>query len=81
MSEIRILNLCHKKSILDDIYRQSLLTFFYILQIYVLILLIFLTYLKLTEDRSKRCFLSVIFTVKKIMVLKREKWLTINWDI
>ena len=26
MSEIRILNLCHKKSILVDIYRQSLLT-------------------------------------------------------
>ena len=25
MSEIRILNLCHKKSILVDIYRQSLL--------------------------------------------------------
>ena len=24
MSEIRILNLCHKKSILVDIYRQSL---------------------------------------------------------
>ena len=28
MSEIRILNLCHKKSILVDIYRQSLLTAF-----------------------------------------------------
>ena len=27
MSEIRILNLCHKKSILVDIYRQSLLMF------------------------------------------------------
>ena len=26
MSEIRILNLCHKKTILVDIYRQSLLT-------------------------------------------------------
>ena len=26
MSEIRILNLCHKKSILVDIYRQSLLS-------------------------------------------------------
>ena len=25
MSEIRILNLCHKKTILVDIYRQSLL--------------------------------------------------------
>ena len=25
MSEVRILNLCHKKSILVDIYRQSLL--------------------------------------------------------
>ena len=25
MSEIRIMNLCHKKSILVDIYRQSLL--------------------------------------------------------
>ena len=25
MSEIRILNLCHKKAILVDIYRQSLL--------------------------------------------------------
>ena len=28
MSEIRILNLCHKKTILVDIYRQSLLTDF-----------------------------------------------------
>ena len=27
MSEIRILNLCHKKSILVDIYRQSLLIY------------------------------------------------------
>ena len=27
MSEIRILNLCHKKTILVDIYRQSLLNF------------------------------------------------------
>ena len=26
MSEIRILNLCYKKSILVDIYRQSLIT-------------------------------------------------------
>ena len=26
MSEIRILNLCHKKTILVDIYRQSLLS-------------------------------------------------------
>ena len=26
-SEIRILNLCHKKTILVDIYRQSLLSF------------------------------------------------------
>ena len=26
MSEIRILNVCHKKSILVDIYRQSLLS-------------------------------------------------------
>ena len=26
MSEVRILNLCHKKSILADIYRQSLLS-------------------------------------------------------
>ena len=26
MSEIRVLNLCHKKSILVDIYRKSLLT-------------------------------------------------------
>ena len=26
MSEIRILNLCHKKSILVDLYRQSLLS-------------------------------------------------------
>ena len=28
MSEIRILNLCHKKAILIDIYRQSLLKWF-----------------------------------------------------
>ena len=28
MSEIRILNVCHKKSILVDIYRQSLLSTF-----------------------------------------------------
>ena len=28
MSEIRIFNLCHKKPILVDIYRQSLLTSF-----------------------------------------------------
>ena len=28
MSEIRILNLCHKRSILVDIYRQSLLSGF-----------------------------------------------------
>ena len=32
MSDIRILNLCHKKSILVDIYRQSLLKFFLVLQ-------------------------------------------------
>ena len=31
MSEIRILNLCHKKTILIDIYRQSLLKFIDIL--------------------------------------------------
>ena len=29
MSEIRILNLCHKKSILVDIYRLSLLKSFF----------------------------------------------------
>ena len=31
MSEIRILNLCHKKSILVDFYRQSLLMYYAII--------------------------------------------------
>ena len=31
MSEIRILNLCHKKSILVDFYRQSLLKILYVI--------------------------------------------------
>ena len=33
MSEIRILNLCHKKSILVDIYRQLLLSILALLSI------------------------------------------------
>ena len=35
MSEIRILNLCHKRSILVDIYRQSLLKSFGSEEIYL----------------------------------------------
>ena len=41
MSEIRILNLCHKKSILVDVYRQSLLiNIIIIITIIVIIIII-----------------------------------------
>ena len=54
MSEIRILNLCHKKSILVDIYRQSLLIF--------VVLFLNLIFLKINNQRQMSNIHHPIFT-------------------